>query len=734
MRPRYFMLQTLLKKYFGYDQFRPLQGEIIQHVVNGGDAFVLMPTGGGKSMCYQLPAVALPGLTLVISPLIALMKDQVDALTANGIPAAYLNSTLKVEEARSVLYRAQAGELKLLYIAPERLAVAGFQEFLSRLKVSLIAVDEAHCISEWGHDFRPDYRNLRALREQFPHVPFIALTATANAQVRRDILSQLGLEKARVFVSSFDRGNLTYLIRPKKDSFRELVAILRKSPQDSTIIYCFSRKDTERVAEELRQIGFSAGAYHAGLETTQRQRAQEAFINDEVTIMVATIAFGMGIDKPDIRRVIHLDLPKSVEGYYQETGRAGRDGLPSECIMFFSAGDRAKRVYFLEQTENEVERMRGYEQLRQMMEFAEGISCRRKYLLEYFGERWDKPTCGACDRCLSPIEETDTTDVAQKILCGVQETGEYFGGQYVIDVLRGSSSAKIRQRHHEALSVFGSLSRIPSKDLMEVMTMLIAKGYLAKRGDQYPYIVLTTKGKEVLLSKEMISLPLKKREEKKGIQGASDPTDDIVNEEGLFEKLRELRRRLAQEQHIPPYVVFGDRTLQEMSRYLPQSPEGLMQMSGVGREKLQRYGAAFLEVIQTYTKENELSERIKEVEKTRWKKEEEEVKPSLGNTYQLTKELVLQKCSLPDMATRRSLSQGTILSHLERLQEEDPNLSLDYLYQAGKRFETIRKVFEDKKVFALTPIRDQLGDDYGYDELRLVRLLVKAQMNTRANH
>ena len=405
---------AVLKTRFGYDSFRPLQADIIGNVLARRDSLVLMPTGGGKSLCYQLPALVFDGLTLVISPLIALMKDQVDALNANGIAARFINSSLPASEIERVQGQVLRREVKILYAAPERLALPGFRHFLHNLDLDLIAIDEAHCISEWGHDFRPDYRNLKLLREEFPAVPVIALTATATEQVRQDIIGQLGLQQGQVFLSSFNRSNLSYSVQPKSDSWRLLLTLLRKRPNQSTIIYCFSRRDTEDLAEDLNQQGLPARPYHAGLDGETRRRTQEDFIRDRVPIIVATIAFGMGIDKPDIRLVVHYSLPKSLEGYYQETGRAGRDGVPSDCVLFFTYADKAKQDYFINQIEAEAEQRNARQKLAKMVDYAQLPTCRRRFLLEYFGEQWPAESCNGCDVCLNSAEEFDAGTIAPK--------------------------------------------------------------------------------------------------------------------------------------------------------------------------------------------------------------------------------------------------------------------------------------------------------------------------------
>ena len=484
-----------LKAYFGFDRFLPLQEEIITKVLAKRDTLVLMPTGGGKSLCYQLPALRFKGLTLVVSPLIALMKDQVDGLVANGVPAGLLNSTLSAQEANQVQDQARQGKIKILYVAPERLALPGFQRFLQSLDVSLIAIDEAHCISEWGHDFRPDYRNLKSLRRDFPGVPVIALTATATEPVREDIVNQLGLEKPEIFISSFNRPNLTYTIQPKTEPLGSLLHLLEKHPGGSAIIYRFSRKATEETALELSERGYSVLPYHAGLEQDLRRETQEKFIRDQVQIVVATIAFGMGIDKPDVRLVVHYDLPKTVEGYYQETGRAGRDGLPSDCVLFYSYGDRSKQEYFISQIEDDDEREKAHIKLDQILALCDLQACRRAYLMEYLGESWPQTDCGGCDICLQPREEFDATEIAQKILSAAIRTGERCGVNYLVDVLRGSANKAVRTRGHHELPVFGISRDVDSDELKEMVRSLVTNGLLAQNGGDYPTLGVSEQGR-----------------------------------------------------------------------------------------------------------------------------------------------------------------------------------------------------------------------------------------------
>lgn len=714
------VLLEVLKAHFGYDSFRPLQEEIITNALSQRDSLVLMPTGGGKSLCYQLPALCFDGLTLVVSPLIALMKDQVDALKANGITAEFINSSLSPVEIARVQRQAQKGQLKILYLAPERLALSGFRHFLHTLEVSLIAVDEAHCISEWGHEFRPDYRNLKVLRHDFPAVPVIALTATATEKVREDILAQLELRQAQLFLSSFNRANLLYRVQPKRDAFDALLSLLRRHSNEPAIIYCSSRKDTEGLAADLSAQGLKALPYHAGLDNSVRRENQEKFIHDKVPIIVATIAFGMGIDKPDIRLVVHYDLPKSLEGYYQETGRAGRDGLLSECVLFYSYADKIKQDYFIGQIEDDTQRENARRKLAQMIQFCELQTCRRKFLLEYFGEQWEEENCGGCDICLSPQEEFDATEIAQKILSAVVRTDQRFGANHIVQVLRGARAKRVTQLGHDQLTVFGIARDSTEDELKQMVGLLVARGLLAKNGEQYPTLAVSQAGWTFLRQREPLLLARPKPDSE---ISPTRSAGDLDYDRALFEQLRALRKRFADARGVPPYVIFSDATLQQMALYLPQSRESLDRINGVGSRKLEQFGEEFLAVIRSHARQHQLPERSIP---SRREKRSRAVQRA-GSTYDETKKLVLQKLPLSEIAARRGLTEGTVIRHLERLVWTSAEIDIGYLMPPAERLAKIKAAFQSSGGLSLIPVWELLGMEEFPWELHLVRVWLRQQ-------
>jgi len=586
-------LLPLLRRFFGFSSFRPLQEEIIRDALAGKDVLALLPTGGGKSLCFQLPALARDGLTVVISPLIALMKDQVDGLTASGAPATFLNSSLAAGEARPRLRGLHNGEFRLLYVAPERALLPGFVEDLRRWRVNLVAVDEAHCISEWGHDFRPEYRQLARLREALPETPFMALTATATERVRHDIVSQLPLREPSIYVGSFNRPNLTYRVLGKGGAYGQTLAFIRARGRESGIVYCQSRKTSESIAEKLNADGVPARAYHAGLSAEDRAANQELFLRDEIRVVCATIAFGMGINKPNVRFIIHYDLPKNVEGYYQETGRAGRDGLPGECLLLFSPGDVVKQKRFIDEKPDPREQHIAREQLRQMVHFAEMAGCRRAALLEYFGEAFGGD-CGACDNCLSPRATYDGTVAAQKFLScvyRVREKSDFgVGMNHIIEILTGADTDKIRRWGHTSLSTYGIGKELDRGAWAAVGRELVRLELLEQTAAKFPVLQLTAEGRAFL--KERKSLQLTKPLSAPAVRAPAK--GEIVCDEALFERLRALRKRLADELSVPAYVVFSDVTLRQMARLYPGNESELTRVTGVGEKKLRDFGAVFL--------------------------------------------------------------------------------------------------------------------------------------------
>ena len=600
-------LDLLLKRTFGYGTFRPLQREIIEASLADRDVFALLPTGGGKSLCFQLPALVRPGLTVVVSPLIALMKDQVDALQASGVAATFLNSSLDERESRARLAGLHRGEFKLLYAAPERLLLDGWDENLINWNVTCLAIDEAHCVSEWGHDFRPEYRQLAKLRHALPTVPVMALTATATERVRADIVTHLKLRDPAIFVASFNRPNLTYRVVPKDQPLKQILEFVKKREPESGIIYCASRATAERVAESLASRGFAARPYHAGLTAGERTANPEAFLRDDTRIICATIAFGMGINKPNVRWIIHHDLPKNIEGYYQETGRAGRDGLPGDCLLLFSAGDVAKQTHFLDEIADDHEQQVARAQLRQIVHYAESAGCRRAELLDYFGEKFPLDHCAACDNCAEPRETYDGTVVAQKFLSCLYRIAQAsrfrVGLNHVTEVLTGADTDKIRRWGHDRLTTYGIGAELARPQWAAVGRELMRLGFVAVAEGEFATLDLTAEGLAVLKSRTPITLT-KPMDLPKAKRVPARREGDIACDEILFERLRALRKKLADARHVPAYIIFGDTTLRAMARYYPETVERMDGIPGLGEKKRAEFGALFAAEIADYLTQN----------------------------------------------------------------------------------------------------------------------------------
>ncbi|NSW52052.1 MAG: DNA helicase RecQ [Anaerolineae bacterium] len=590
--------ETILKSTFGYDTFLPYQQEVISNVLAGRDTLAILPTGGGKSLCYQIPALLLEGLAVVVSPLISLMKDQVEQLRAYGVPAVFLNSSLSLEEYHANMRMVQNGKVRLLYVAPETLLTPRIQALLQTVKVSLLTIDEAHCISEWGHDFRPEYRQMAEVRRLFPQAACLALTATATDRVRADIRHTLDFSSKNEFVASFDRRNLYLAVVSKNGIQRQILEKLQDYRDQSGIIYCFSRRQVDKLAADLISHGHSALPYHAGLSDMERRRNQDAFIRDDVQIIVATVAFGMGINKPNVRFVFHCDLPKSIEGYYQEIGRAGRDGLPAECILFYSYADVAKIHYFIDQKEGS-EKQTAITHLNALVQYAENAAvCRRKQILGYFGESSEWNDCGNCDVCLSKTVETltDLTVPAQKFLLGIHRSGERFGAGHIADILLGSKNQKVLRWQHDQLSVYGKGEELTRKQWMHLARQLLAMGYI-QQSSEYRTLSLTPRGVEVLRNEVRVMGVL---QEAGSPEKRAAVTQSVGADQQLFNLLRQKRKEIADAQNIPPYVVFPDKTLIEMAAHQPQNAAEMIGIYGVGEVKLRRYGKAFIQVIVNY--------------------------------------------------------------------------------------------------------------------------------------
>ncbi|MGA9213601.1 DNA helicase RecQ [Kaistella sp.] len=717
----------ILQQYFGYDQFRLEQASAVENVIAKKDTFVLMPTGGGKSLCYQVPALVLEGTAIVISPLIALMKDQVDALRANGISAAFLNSSMSLFEQNETLRQLKEGKLKLLYVAPEKLSAdnGSFLNLLKEINISLFAVDEAHCVSHWGHDFRPDYLFLNGLKKQFPQTPIIALTASADEITRQDIIKQLHLQEPKVLISSFDRANIKYFVQPKQAVLNHVIQYLNEHPNDSGIIYCLSRKGTEEMSNNLRENGINAAFYHAGIPSGERAKIQEDFLKDKTRVMVATIAFGMGIDKSNVRFVMHADLPKNIESYYQETGRAGRDGLPSEAILFYSNADVMKLKKFAMIEGNEEQSTLMLQKLQQMTDFAEMQKCRRQYLMEYFGEA-HPGNCNSCDYCLSDFENWDATIDAQKLLSAIFRLKERYGKNLIIDFLRGSKSVKIAE-YMRSLPTYGIGANANKTYWQNLIKQLIINDFLRESNEEFSVLKLTEVSKEVLFNKKKVNLQ-KIKEQAKAVTVAETETSYSINEIDanleLFDDLRILKRQQAERENVSPDVIFSDATLMELASYLPNTKEELHQISGFGAFKIEKYGEIFLNLISDYCTKNNLSSKIAEKVPKKQSKPKK-ANTSTSGTFATTFELYKQNYSVEEIAKMRNLSLNTIQNHLTNFVEVGtikPSELMDI-----NKIDPIISIAKTQTLPSLKAIKEELGENFSYFEIHVAVAFYKWQ-------
>lgn len=699
--------KTALKKYYGYDSFRPLQAEVIQSIYQKKDVLLLMPTGGGKSVCFQIPAVTMEGTCVVVSPLISLMKDQVEALRANGIRAAFLNSSLTYPEQQAVENDLFHGHLDLLYTSPEKMASQEFLPLLRSAKICLFAIDEAHCISAWGHDFRPEYRQLRFLKKTFPDVPVIALTATADKLTRKDIVVQAELRNPEIFIASFDRPNLSLEVRPGRKRIEQIIEFIEKRPNQPGIVYCLARKTTEMLAEKLRDNGIDAAAYHAGLDERTRPQVQEDFINDRTTVICATIAFGMGIDKSNVRWVIHYNLPKNLEGYYQEIGRAGRDGTDSDTLLFYSAGDVAMLREFISEGDSQHREIQ-LAKLERMHQYATALICRRKILLNYFNETMLE-NCGNCDVCKNPPKDFDGTVIAQKALSAVSRLNEQVGTGMLVDVLRGSKSYNLISNGYDKIKTYGAGKDVRQEEWFFYLEQLVNQGLMEIAYDDHSKIKLTEGSKSVLFNGQKVQLVraeiLEKRKEEEAAKTATRTkrtTERQRVRDELFEHLRQLRVDLARKKGVPPYIIFGDATLEEMAAERPSTEADLSQISGVGEQKLREYGRYFLDGIQEFL----------------LAKKDEGMRIA-GSTYLETFRLYKQGATVEEIAAQRGLSPITVVSHYAYLYEKGENINI-WAYLTKAEAKKVAEVLHGKEPpFKLQEIFLALNEEVAYEKIRL---------------
>jgi len=713
-------VRDALKKHWGYDVFLPLQERAIGCVLRGRDSIVILPTGGGKSLCFQAPAMTLPGMAIVVSPLISLMKDQIDALTECGVPAARIDSSLSSIEQGAVIDQVLSRSLKLLYVAPERLVSERFVRLLQRVDLSLIAIDEAHCVSMWGHDFRPEYRRLGRLKEAFPGVAVHAYTATATEHVRRDIARQLHLEHPEVLVGSFDRPNLVYRVNRRIDTVEQVCAVLDRHHGESVVIYCIRRVDVDDLCAKLAQRGYRVAPYHAGMTSEDRKESQDAFIAEEVDIIVATVAFGMGIDKSNVRAVIHTGMPKSLEHYQQESGRGGRDGLEAECSLFWSGGDYGIWKSILEKTESEEARKISLSKLNAMYSYCTGFTCRHRALVNYFGQELSATNCGACDVCLGEVDSMENPmEIAQKILSCVVRLRERFGADYTASVLRGSRDQRILERGHDALSTYGLLVDVPKNTTRGWIEQLVGQGALEKTGE-YNVLHVTEVGWRVLRGEET---PQLSRPAERPV-GASRVAEDLWEgvDRGLFETLRTLRRGLAASRNVPAYVVFGDASIRDMARRRPSTLEAFLQVRGVGSAKAEQYGALFLGTIEEYSREHLLPMDVPLPQGARSVRKEQ--RSTLNMARQIAFGLFAQGVSIEEVARSIDRVPSTVVKYLvayinqERIEDPSP-------WVGEQTFERIAEAVASLDTDQVGPIHRALGGEVDYDLIRISVALLR---------
>lgn len=701
------ILEIELKKYFGYNEFRPYQKEIIQSLLQGKDVLAILPTGAGKSICYQLPALIQTGTAIVVSPLISLMQDQVVSLFKNGIPAAFINSSLTYGDLQTVLH--ELSDYKLLYVAPERLVETQFLERLKNISISFFVIDEAHCISQWGHSFRTEYRQLTILKQAFPNVPIIALTATATHDVEKDIQNQLAMKTPTLIKGSFDRPNLTIKVNQKGDTEQQLLNFLEKRNNESGIIYCSTRKGVEKTYAFLKISGFSVEKYHAGLSEKERSLAQHVFLHDQVNLMVATVAFGMGIHKPDVRFIVHMDMPKTIEQYYQEIGRAGRDGLPAECMMFYSRQDFVVYNKFLDDLKDDFIRKQTREKTDQMYKFCISLDCRRRELLRYFGENY-RLECQGCDNCTNETEQIDGTEIAQKILSCVYRLKQNVGLRLVVEVLCESKRQILLDRGYQTIPTYGALKHLSEQEVRYYVENLIYRNLLQMTQGDYPVLKWTTASNEFIVEKKSIFFKKRVFSEKKIDRKRSQQQvkTSLQYDQLLYESLRNLRQRYAQEEGVPLYVVFSDRSLQEMAVYFPQTKEEFCRINGVGPIKWVKYGNEFLEEIHKFRKTPLHHQREKSL-------------TSLARTSSSmeTIKLYLQGKNIEQIIEERQLARSTILSHLVEAIQTGVQVDISSLVSLEKQ-KAIRSVIDEIGIDALKPIKEKLPEDISYDDIRLV--------------